>query len=60
MNNILMNLTQQQHSIAIDIIEKAILATDLANHFQHFDRFLIKANSDNRLFTKQDEKDLLL
>lgn len=55
-----MNLTRQQHSIAIDIIEKAILATDLANHFQHFDRFLIKANSDNRLFTKQDEKDLLL
>ncbi len=34
MNNILMNLTPAQHSTAIDIIEKAILATDLAVHFK--------------------------
>ena len=29
-----MNLTPVQHSTAIDIIEKAILATDLAIHFK--------------------------
>lgn len=34
MNNILMNLTPSEHSTAIDIIEKAILATDLALHFK--------------------------
>lgn len=29
-----MNLTPSEHSTAIDIIEKAILATDLALHFK--------------------------
>lgn len=34
MNNILMNLTAAEHSTAIDLIEKAIIATDLSLHFK--------------------------
>lgn len=55
-----MNLTSNQHSIAIDLIERAILATDLALHFQHFDKFCEKAHSNNCRFETPDEKDLLL
>ena len=55
-----MNLTPAQHSTVIDIIEKAILATDLAIHFQHFDKFLNKAYSSDKKFVNQDDKDLLL
>lgn len=55
-----MNLTSHQHSIAIDLIERAILATDLALHFQHFDKFYEKAHSNNCRFETPDEKDLLL
>lgn len=60
MNNILMNLTQSQHSTVIEIIEKAILATDLALHFKHVDKFLEKADSSNTAFETNDEKDLLM
>ena len=61
MNNILMNLTQVQHSTVIEIIEKAILATDLALHFKHVDKFLDKANSkSNKTFESPDEKNLLM
>lgn len=34
MNNILINLSSAEHSTAIDLIEKAILATDLSLHFK--------------------------
>jgi hypothetical protein len=34
-NNILLNLTPNEYSIAIDLIEKAILATDLSVHFTY-------------------------
>ena len=54
-----MNLNQTEHSTAIDLIEKAILATDLTIHFKHIDKFLTKANSSNKAFVKNDEKDLL-
>lgn len=61
MNNILMNLTQSQHSTVIEIVEKAILATDLALHFACFDKFLEKANStNNKSFETNEEKDLLM
>ena len=55
-----MNLTQSQHSTVIEIIEKAILATDLALHFKHVDKFLEKAESSNTLFETNEEKDLLM
>ncbi len=35
MNNILTNLTSNEHSTVIDLIEKAILATDLSLHFKY-------------------------
>jgi len=35
MNNILINLSSAEHSTAIDLIEKAILATDLSLHFKY-------------------------
>jgi hypothetical protein len=61
MNNILVNLTPSQHATVIDIIEKAILATDLALHFKHIDKFIEKANSNSREnFEKPDDKDLLM
>jgi hypothetical protein len=45
----------------IDIIEKAIIATDLALHFKHVDKFLEKANSNTRQrFETPEEKDLLM
>ncbi|CAF0952498.1 unnamed protein product [Brachionus calyciflorus] len=60
MNNILMNLTPTQHSTAIDLIEKAIIATDLALHFKHIDKFLEKSNSpDKHVFESANEKELL-
>jgi len=61
MNNILMNLTQIQHSTVIEIIEKAILATDLALHFKHVDKFLEKSNSSpTKKFETPEEKNLLM
>ena len=33
-NNILINLNAQEYSNAMEIIEKAILATDLSLHFE--------------------------
>ncbi|RNA41546.1 dual 3 -5 -cyclic-AMP and -GMP phosphodiesterase 11-like isoform X4, partial [Brachionus plicatilis] len=60
-NNILTNLTPLQHSTAIDLIEKAILATDLALHFKHIDKFIEKSNSPSRaVFEATSEKELLL
>ena len=61
MNNILMNLSQSQHSTVIEIIEKAILATDLSLHFACFDKFLEKAYStDKQTFETQEDKELLM
>lgn len=54
-----MNLTSTQHSTVIDLIEKAILATDLALHFKHIDKFLEKSTSSKRSFESAEEKDLL-
>ena len=34
-NNILTNLTPNEHSTSIDIIEKAILATDISIHVKY-------------------------
>ena len=56
-----MNLTQSQHATVIEIIEKAILATDLALHFRDFDKFLDKAySSENNKFESPEDKDLLM
>jgi len=43
------------------VIEKAILATDLAVHFQHVDKFIEKSKTKiaNR-FETPEEKELLL
>jgi hypothetical protein len=63
-NNILINLTPAQHSQAIDIIEKAILATDLTLHFTKIEKFIEKTKKFQRdaveMWTNDDDKDLLL
>jgi hypothetical protein len=46
-NQILANLSPQEYSRVIMLLEEAILATDLANYFVKRDRFFQLANSDS-------------
>lgn len=60
-NNILINLNAQEYSNAMEIIEKAILATDLSLHFQKVDSFLEKIkNPTEKRFESNEDKELFI
>lgn len=60
-NNILINLTPIQNAIVFDLIEKAILATDLSIHFKNLDNLVeIAYSGTNEKFEIPEHKYLLM